>query len=267
MPDVAALDACEQGPPHHLEGNALRHTALVASALPKDAPKELIWAAIFHDVGKIATRTEMVDKNGNTKVQFLGHEKKSADILQERFARMREHKKTAWLPFSNTEQERILALVRDHIAILEAFPNMRPARAERFVDEHGELFPQLIALAEADTAGSYGDEATNTLHQETLRAIKDRYAMICAEKQRRAETSGTTDIAKLLDGRTIQDIFQEIYSVPLAPGPAVGFLKNAALEVALDKGLSDPGAIREALKEVIRTYPPDVLPKAPSKRR
>lgn len=142
LPEVAAMQGVDQPPQFHPEGDVWEHTLRMLDLVPKKngtADLRLAWAALLHDVGKAVTRTE--DEAG---VHFYGHDQQSGQIAGEILRRLR---------FSNEETETILALVRDHMAFMNA-RQMRPNRLKRLLrTPHFDLHLELHRL---DCLGSHG---------------------------------------------------------------------------------------------------------------
>jgi len=70
--------------PYHMEGSVWTHTMMVYNeAIKMNAPKEVLFSALLHDLGKPFARTEMTDKS---RVHFRGHDGisfyKAAEVLQ-----------------------------------------------------------------------------------------------------------------------------------------------------------------------------------------
>lgn len=59
LPQSAAMQACMQDPVFHAEGDVWRHTQMVYNSLPADVDMCLKACAIYHDVAKPQTRTEV----------------------------------------------------------------------------------------------------------------------------------------------------------------------------------------------------------------
>lgn len=69
------LEGCTQDAKNHPEGDVLTHTLQVFSSLKsRGASSTLLWAGLFHDLGKPASRKEV-----DGKITFHGHEKLSAE--------------------------------------------------------------------------------------------------------------------------------------------------------------------------------------------
>lgn len=84
LPEIKALQDCEQSPPYHLEGNVWNHlllalrstqTDLYKQQFPQPLPLLSKLGILFHDVGKPKAQSE---KNG--KIHFYGHEKIGAEM-------------------------------------------------------------------------------------------------------------------------------------------------------------------------------------------
>lgn len=247
LPDVLALASCKQGPPYHMEGDGFAHTILVANGLPKNASTELAWAAILHDIGKPDTRSEERDTHDNVKIHFLGHEKISA----EKAAKILDDETRFQLP--NKSKEKILNLIREHIAIL-SFPAMRPAKAQEFAAR--PYFPELIALTEADTRASHGDDpAIDHEHLENLEKIRARYQKI--QEMLTKNGPELEAIKKLINGNLIQERYMQIHDVPISQKQLIGKIKTITMERITDAELIDQHAAESVLDAVIREFPPE----------
>jgi poly(A) polymerase len=113
------------------------HVKQVMSFVGKDP--DLVWAALFHDLGKPPTHTE---ENGHH--HFYSHETvgtEMAKIIMERFK------------FSNEATERILFLVENHMWVHNV-KGMRNATIRRMIGQ--EHFADLRTLGIADCLGSDG---------------------------------------------------------------------------------------------------------------
>lgn len=65
---------------HHKGESVWEHTMDVLRKTPPTLKARL--SALFHDIGKLATKTEKVDKEGRNRVQFIDHEKHSAVLAE-----------------------------------------------------------------------------------------------------------------------------------------------------------------------------------------
>lgn len=208
LPEVSAMHGVEQPPEYHPEGDVWIHTLLVVDALPDDASFTLALGAVLHDVGKPPTFVRAPDR-----IRFDGHVEVGAEMSEEIARRLR---------LSRAETQRVVALVRDHLLFMNV-PQMRPARLRRMLAE--EHFDELLALYQADCAGSFND----TVAMPRIREMQ----------QQLAEQAALPD--PLLTGRDLIDA-----GVP--PGPRVGELLRAAFDQQLEGGFED----REAALRWVR---------------
>lgn len=165
LPEIKALQKCEQGPPYHLEGDVYTHTLLAADNLPQDASTRLKWALVFHDIAKPETRAQTI-KNGKERISFHKHDrlgaKKAAPILKR-------------LQFSEQEIKDICWLIENHQRIFQITGNISNAPSEKkranaeskalakitaMLSEKGkDLVADLFCLASADTKGKISEAA------------------------------------------------------------------------------------------------------------
>lgn len=158
LPEVANLRLCPQGPPYHMEGDVLEHTAMVCESLHTDMherslpiSKELLYAAVLHDTAKPNTRreedVERVGENGTTptqkKVSFVGHDTMGADMV----CGTGKGTVSERLRLSIDTRRRVHWLIENHTRVF-ALPRMKLWNAVHFIDHPG--FDELLALARAD---------------------------------------------------------------------------------------------------------------------
>lgn len=139
LPEVAALESCEQDEIWHPEGDVLTHTIMVMENL-KDEHPLLQLAAMFHDIGKPATKEE---RDG--RITNRGHASVGRELAEKR---MKE------LKFSNEEIELVTSLVHHHMKGHVA-PHMRKSNLKRLLAQ--PWAEELVKLAMADQEGSHGD--------------------------------------------------------------------------------------------------------------
>ncbi len=180
-------------------------------------------AALFHDVGKPATR-EWSDKTRD--YTFYDHDRVGAEIAGPIAERMR---------FSNDERARIVALVRNHLFHYSA--EWTDAAVRRWIRRVGvDRVEDLYLLNEADVRAKGRDFDADL---EALSALKAHVARVLAA----GAALSTRDLA--ISGH---DLIKEI---GLAPGPMIGRILEALLEAVL----SDPAVNdREALLARAREY-------------
>jgi len=145
LPEIEALRGVSQPPRFHPEGDVWEHTLTMLALLPREkqhdpeAHGRLAWAALLHDVGKPATRTE-----SETGVHFYGHVKKGGEIAA---AVMRR------LKFSKADLDVVLALIENHMRFMHV-QNMRPNTVKKFLRMPD--FDLHLALHRLDCLGSHG---------------------------------------------------------------------------------------------------------------
>ena len=175
LPEVTDLQGVPQPPEFHPEGDCWVHTLLMLELmdrsgangekelrgvespdLPQDrsaalssVPYGKAWVSypsvtlalgvLLHDIGKPST-FERRDR-----IRFHGH----ADVGARMALRVCER-----LRFSRKQQERITALVRDHLKFIE-LPRMRASTLKRFLSQEG--FEEHLELHRLDCLGSHGN--------------------------------------------------------------------------------------------------------------
>lgn len=140
LPEVAALKGCEQPPEFHPEGDVFVHTRIMLGLLPANASPELVFAVLFHDIGK--PPTYQVDATG--RIRFNGHEHVSARMTETLLRRLR---------CSNEEIDTIVPMVENHMAFKDV-QQMRVAKLKRFIAR--PTFEEELELHRVDCTSSHG---------------------------------------------------------------------------------------------------------------
>jgi len=137
LPEVRAMEGCEQPVDYHPEGSVLCHTLLALDYLPENASDELRMGVLLHDVGKPVTQTF------EDRIRFNGHDLTGKDVAREILKRLK---------FSNEFSERVLELIGNHMKFMHV-DNMRTSRLKRFLAlPH---FEEHMALHRADCLSSH----------------------------------------------------------------------------------------------------------------
>jgi poly(A) polymerase len=139
LPEIEVMKGCEQPEQFHPEGDVFKHTRLMLDFLPKEVSVPLVFAVLFHDVGKPGTAT--VDETG--RIRFSGHDRLGAEMTEEIMRRLR---------FSGAEIEATVEMVRQHMVFKDA-PNMRVAKLKRFMAR--PTFQDELELHRVDCQGSH----------------------------------------------------------------------------------------------------------------
>ena len=140
LPEIFALQGCEQPPQFHPEGDVFVHTRLMLGLLPDDASLPLVLSVLFHDIAKPASQT--VDETG--RIRFNGHDKLGAEMTDAILRRLK---------FPNHIIEPVVESVANHMAFINV-PKMRTATLKRFMARPG--FEDEMQLHRADCLGSHG---------------------------------------------------------------------------------------------------------------
>lgn len=189
MPEVAALDGLSQSPPHRYD--VLTHTWAVVAAVDEaiavgrqlnrewSEPLEahlarpvaggvsgrdlLILGAIFHDVGKGATRT--VEQDG--RIRFLGHETIGAELAAERLRILR---------FSREAVKHVKTTVQGHMRplLLANEVEVTPRAIHRFLKQTGAAGLDIGLLTLADHIGTVGGKDEAAAPWRSLTAVVTR---------------------------------------------------------------------------------------------
>lgn len=218
-PEFLPTVGCTQNRYHGLD--VWGHTTAVVDSVPV-GNLLLRIAALFHDIGKPATKGEN-PKTGQA--TFYGHEDVGAEMTEAILRR---------LTFSNTEITRVCHLVRHHLVRYE--PGDSKASIRRWVRKAGpENVVSLLTLARADIAGK-----GNAAEPRDASAIDELEARLVDLKVEEIPTSA----AQLaINGRDVMD------HLGIGPGPAVG----QHLKRLLDLVTEDPVAnTRDALLSALK---------------
>ncbi len=141
LPEIIALQGCEQPPQFHPEGDVFIHTRAMLALLPqKPLSLALVFGVLFHDIGKPGTQT--VDETG--RIRFNGHDKLGAEMTTRILERLR---------FSNADSEAIISAVANHM-VFKDVKEMRVAKLKRFMARDG--FDDELELHRVDCLSASG---------------------------------------------------------------------------------------------------------------
>ena len=155
LPEIHLLKGVEQPRAFHPEGDVFIHTLLMLKQL-KSAPLLLVFACLFHDIGKPATR-QVAER-----IRFSGHDKLGAKMADRILKRLR---------FSNKDRENIVACVENHMRMMEA-PKMREATLKRLFTR--PTFDVELALHRIDCIASHKDLTIWRFLRKKCREFKKR---------------------------------------------------------------------------------------------
>lgn len=140
LPELEALQGCEQPPQFHPEGDVFKHTRIMLGLLPPEVTVPLVFSVLFHDIGKPSTAS--VDADG--RIRFSGHDKLGAEMTEEVMTRLR---------FSRAEIDATVEAVANHM-VFKDVQQMRVAKLKRFMAR--PHFDEEMELHRVDCTSSHG---------------------------------------------------------------------------------------------------------------
>ncbi len=224
LPELEAIKNINHASTHyHLEGSVFEHSLLAVSNI-KEPNLDLIYAVLFHDIGKdkVIGRMERFGEMVNT---FHGHGERSAELFKNISERLK---------FSSRSHDLISNAIRDHMTIF-ALADMKPETQVKLA-----LKPDFDFLAEVgrfdDMANKRRfDDGTIGFRKPTRYLLTKKLIQQVAEKQKQLEKLASGDLilqeTKLESGPMIGKI-QEQMKIKIVLGEvknladAKKFLKN-----------------------------------------
>ncbi len=188
LPEMMLTIGCEQSSEYHPEGDVYKHIRLMLDSMAEDAPAELPWTILLHDIAKPATAS--VGDDG--RIHNYGHDKLGAEMSEVILERLK---------FPRKQIDAIVFTVLKHMN-LAAAPKMRKAKLRRMLLR--PTFDLELEQHRIDCLGSH--------------AKLDIYDFLRAEQAALAEQPAL--IEPLVSGRDLIDL-------GIKPGPPMGELLNA----------------------------------------
>ena len=214
VPELAPQVNYDQCNHHHVH-DLYTHTALVTAAMPQKL--HLRWAALLHDTGKPAARTQ--DEQGEA--HYHGHAQVSAQLADETLLRLKA---------PTALREQVVMLIDKHMVWFEV--NKKVVR--RWISRLGfELFTDLITLQRSDclSTGTAG---------EAERAHFDQIEALIREIAEEKACLTLKDLA--VDGHDLMALGYQ--------GKAIGETLNSLLNRVLEEELpNEKAALIAALQE------------------
>lgn len=165
FPEVHALVGFGDGEWRHKD--VWKHTKqVVLQAVPRI---EVRWAALFHDIGKVKTRTFTPDG----KVQFLGH----AEVGARMFDKL--NRRVTLFTREETLQRAVRFLVLHHLRANQYDPSWTDSAVRRFARELGAHLEDLMCLARADITTKRPEKKRKGLSQ--IDELAARITQLAAE--------------------------------------------------------------------------------------
>ncbi len=206
FPEVFAMVGFGDGEWRHKD--VWKHTKqVVRQAVPR---LEVRWASLFHDIGKIKTRS--ISPDG--KVHFLGHAEVGMRMFDKLERRLRMFSPEPAL------RDTVRFLVLHHLRANQYDPNWTDSAVRRFARELGEHLDDLLCLARADITTKRPEKKRRGLSQ--IDELAARITTLAAEDAK---------LPPLPSG--VGDLMMKAFG--LAPSRKVGDIKKA-LEAAIEAG-------------------------------
>ena len=206
FPEVHAMVGFGDGEWRHKD--VWKHTKqVVRQAVPR---LEVRWASLFHDIGKVKTRS--ISPDG--KVHFLGH----AEVGTRMFDKL--EKRLGMFTPEPVLRDTVRFLILHHLRANQYDPSWTDSAVRRFARELGEHLDDLLCLARADITTKRPEKKRKGLNQ--IEELAERIARLAAEDAK---------LPPLPSG--IGDAVMKAFGIP--PSRKIGEIKKA-LEDAVAKG-------------------------------
>jgi poly(A) polymerase len=222
FPEVEAMVGFGDGEWRHKD--VWKHTKqVVRQSVPR---LEVRWAALFHDIGKVKTRS--ISPDG--KVHFLGH----AEVGTRMFDKL--DKRLGLFANEPPLKDTVRFLILHHLRANQYSPDWTDSAVRRFARELGEHLDDLLCLARADITTKRPEKKRKGLQQ--IEELQHRIGELAAEDAR---------VPPLPSG--IGDEIMRAFGLP--PSRKIGEVKRA-LEEAVQAGEIAPRQDAEAYVEFVR---------------
>jgi poly(A) polymerase len=221
FPEVHAMVGFGDGEWRHKD--VWKHTKqVVRQAVPR---LEVRWASLFHDIGKVKTRS--ISPDG--KVHFLGH----AEVGARMFDKL--ERRVAMFSPEPELRDTVRFLVLHHLRANQYDPSWTDSAVRRFARELGAHLDDLLCLARADITTKRPEKKRKGLGQ--IEELAERIKQLAAEDAK---------VPPLPSG--IGDAVMKAFD--LKPSRQIGEIKKL-LEAAIESGEVEPRLPSEAYVELI----------------
>lgn len=205
LPEVDALvNLAEES--HQLHKDVWEHTKQV---VVQAAPVPLIrWAALFHDIGKVPTRTI----NADGTVHFHRHAEIGAVMFQQIAKRLK---------FDEKQKEALTLLIDQHLRPNSYFSSWKDSAVRRFAKEASPYLTELLALSRADITSK-------------IPGKKEQAFVRLDELAKRIQNIHQIDSKEPLLPKGFGQALMQAFSLPASP--LIGKIKNQ-LETDIEAGI------------------------------
>jgi len=225
FPEVSAMVGFGDGEWRHKD--VWKHTKqVVRQAVPQ---LEVRWASLFHDIGKVKTRSITPDG----KVHFFGHAEVGTRMFDKLDRRM---------PLFSPEpalKDTVRFLILHHLRANQYDPSWTDSAVRRFARELGAHLGELLCLARADITTKRPEKKRKGLMQ--IQELEERIKQLALEDSKQPP---------LPSG--VGDAIMKAFGIP--PSRLVGDIKTK-LEAAIERGEIEPRLPCEAYVEMLRKDP------------
>lgn len=200
LPELKELVGLTQNATYH-KHDAFKHTLDVLDNTPPEIIRRL--AALFHDIGKAATRSE---KDG--KIQFINHAEVGAEITRQIMKR---------LNYSNADIDKITKIVKNHMKLKQAgseAENLKEKTLRKFVYHVADVLEPILDVIHADNI-SHSESASMPNQIEKIR-----------ERIKEINIEDLLNSKSLLTGEEIAELG--------AKGKLIGEIKSRILEKVIE---------------------------------
>jgi tRNA nucleotidyltransferase (CCA-adding enzyme) len=226
-PELHALIGVPQDPIWHPEGDVWRHTLMVvdqargliaanrSNPLSEKESQEVMWAALAHDLGKVATT-----KFENGRFRAHGHEAAGAEPAREMLDRIEIHSRSRHVIIACVERH-LLAATLYQSYMNGSIEDRGYANAVRKVLRHigPDKMDVFLTVAEADHRGRTTQEASDEHYRPAIKFREVASKHGCLEESR----------TQLITGK-------DLISMGLKPAPIFGEIQQR-IEALRDEGV------------------------------
>jgi len=208
LPEIDQMDQFEHTEETHPEGNVYEHT-LTALEYSVSTEPEYNLSILFHDVGKIVTRTY----NENGTVCYYGHAVKGLPIIEDICKR---------LHIPNDTKECILFTAENHM-IVPLFKELKDHKMLRLINNKN--WDVLYNTCHVDDIARGDTLANSNIWSELNTITKDL-------KKRYLDNQKLTKIKSIVNGNLIMDLRK------ISPSQEVGRVQKETVEWIIDNNIS-----------------------------
>lgn len=196
IPELEDLHGVPQPHEYHLEGDVWDHSLRALKKCDDHASRDVKWAVLLHDIGKVDTFKL------KERIRFDGHVQRSSEIVHDIFVRLK---------FPRKDREQVKWLVQHHMMMVPLVEMPKGKARKWFLNEK---FLNLMQVFEADAKGIIPVDMS--LYDDIL----ERYREVIKDMPVKPKPLLTgKDVMKILQigpGEEVGKILDEFYEKQLA---------------------------------------------------